>query len=357
MQQLNFKIEPGFINREQELRSLRNYCESAANSILFLYGSKSSGKTTVLFRLCEELSKKKYYDIKFLNLRQIFLSSYEDFLQSFFKIRNSDENAIKTRLKRQYSLFGLFRLDAFTEKMLQQKREDPFLVMKQEIKSLISKKRQPVIIIDEFHKLRDIYLPDKQKLLINELMNFFVSITKESHLCQVIIASSDAFFIEKVYNDSQLRKAGEFMELDYLKKSDVFKWLSNLKEYNKIKEYTLELDEIEAIWDVVGGSPWEIYYILKEVFEHPLTEIISKIKQERTAMIIDEIREDRQKYEPIFKLFSKKPVISTRDLMNIPKKILGNFVHNNILFYDPVKGAYGLQGKSLEWGVKGYFNN
>ena len=29
---------------------------------------------------------------------------------------------------------------------------------------------------------------------------------------------------------------------------------------------------------------------------------------------------------------------------------------NAILFlYDPVDGTYGIQGKSLEWGIKGYF--
>ena len=30
-------------------------------------------------------------------------------------------------------------------------------------------------------------------------------------------------------------------------------------------------------------------------------------------------------------------------------------VKDNILCYDPVDGIYGIQGKSLEWGIKGYF--
>ena len=34
---------------------------------------------------------------------------------------------------------------------------------------------------------------------------------------------------------------------------------------------------------------------------------------------------------------------------------LGQAVKDNILYYDPVEGAYGVQGKSLEWGIKGYF--
>ena len=39
------------------------------------------------------------------------------------------------------------------------------------------------------------------------------------------------------------------------------------------------------------------------------------------------------------------------------RNILGQAVHDNILFYDPVEGAYGMQGKSLEWGIKEYFES
>ena len=44
-----------------------------------------------------------------------------------------------------------------------------------------------------------------QRELIKELFNFFVAMTKQSHLCHFLIASADGYFIEKVYNDSKLR--------------------------------------------------------------------------------------------------------------------------------------------------------
>ena len=227
-----FKIDISFINRKHEMADLRNYIESRPNSILFLYGPKSSGKTTLMYRLFDQIKQEKNYEINFLNLREVFLTSYDDFIDTFFKSTEAGDS-LKTGTRRQYSLFGLFKLDAFTERMLGKRKEDPFLIMKREFQRLQKKNIQPVIIIDEFHKLDGLYMPDKQKRLMFELLNFFVAMTKESHLCHVIIASSDAFFIEQVYVDSKLRKTSQFVKLDYLEKQDVVTWLNDIKKYNK----------------------------------------------------------------------------------------------------------------------------
>ena len=307
-----------------------------------------------MYRLFEQIKQENAYEINFLNLRKVLLTSYDDFIDTFFK-STEHGNGIKTGTRRQYSLFGLFKLDAFTEHMLHQKKEDPFLVMEREFQRLREKDIQPVVIIDEFHKLDGLYMPDKQKRLLVELMNFFVAMTKESHLCHVIIASSDAFFIEQVYVDSKLRKTSRFMKLDYLQKDDVFTWLSDVGKYNKVKEYSLDRDQIEVIWDTVGGSAWEIYSILEQLFQRPLDEIVTRIKQERLSMVVDVIRRNR-KMENILQLFAKEPVISNRTLLDYDTDLLGALVKDNILYYDPVEGVYGVQGKSLEWGIKGYFD-
>ena len=350
---IQFKIDITFINREKEMIELRNYLESKPNSILFLYGPKSSGKTTLMYRLFEQIETEKKYKINFLNLREIFLTSYDDFIDAFFK-SSSSGNSLKTGTRRQYSLFGLFKLDAFTEKMLKKRQEDPFLVMKREFQSLIKKNIQPVVIIDEFHKLDGLYLPDKQKRLMVELMNFFVAMTKESHLCHVIIASSDAFFIEQVYVDTKLRKTSKFMKLDYLEKKDVFAWLKDVKKYNKVQEYILDEKQIETIWNTVSGSAWEIHSILEDLFQYPLDMIVSKIKREKVAMIADWTFNDEAR-NSLMRYFSKQPVRKLTELAGTSKDLLGQAVKDNILYYDPVDGIYGIQGKSLEWGIKGYF--
>ncbi|MEW6377978.1 MAG: ATP-binding protein [bacterium] len=354
MKELEFKKEPAFVDREREMGELKNYLETRPEAILFLYGSKSSGKTTLLYRLCAEMEKESRYEIKFLNLREIFLENYDDFLKVFFKA-GEEVSGLTVGTRRKYSLVGLFHLDAFTEKVLKKKEEDPFLVMKKELSSLVKKGKQPVIIIDEFHKLREVYMANGQRRLIDELMNFFVAMTKENHLCQVIIASSDAFFIEEVYVDSTLRKTSEFLKLDYFDREQVNEWLNNLERYSAIRDYTLSQDEIEIIWDTVGGSPWEIQSILGQLFQKSLTEVVARLRRERVATIVDIIRRDRERREPLLRMFREKPAVRASELMDAPAEVLGQLVHDNILYYDPVDGLYGLQGRSMELGVREYF--
>ncbi len=338
------------------MAELRGYLRGEPNSILFLHGPKSSGKTTLMYRLFKQIIQENAYEINFLNLRKVFLTSYDDFIDAFFKSTEQNKG-IKTGTRRQYSLFGMFKLDAFTERMLHQKKEDPFLVMEREFQRLQKKDIQPVIIIDEFHKLDGLYMPDKQKRLMVELMNFFVAMTKESHLCHVIIASSDAFFIEQVYVDSKLRKTSRFMKLDYLEKEDVFTWLGDVGKYNKVKEYTLDQGQIELIWDTVGGSAWEIYSILEQLFQRSLTEIVDKIKREKVAMIADWcFRDPTGGRVKVLELFRETDVLGIRAFVPEQLNTLGQAVKDNILYYDPLDGVYGVQGKSLEWGIKGYFD-
>jgi hypothetical protein len=71
-------------------------------------------------------------------------------------------------------------------------------------------------------------------------------------------------------------------------------------------------------------------------------------------MITDFIRRNRES-EPLLRLFAGKNVIPASQLFDFPDELLGLLVKDNILYYDPVEGLYGIQGKSLEWGIKGYF--
>ena len=352
---MDFDIKVAFINRAREMAELRQYLKGEPNSILFLHGPKSSGKTTLMYRLFGQIEEEKEYEINFLNLREVLLTSYDDFIDAFFKSTEAD-NGLKTGIRRQYSLFGLFKLDAFTERMLKKKQEDPFLVMKREFRRLQKKGIRPVIIIDEFHKLDGLYMPDRQKRLMVELMNFFVAMTKESHLCHVIIASSDAFFIEQVYVDSKLRKTSRFMKLDYLEKDDVLAWLSNIEEYNKVREYTLTTQQIEQIWEMVGGSTWEIYFILEELFQHPLDEIVAKMKREKVAMITDWCFRDAEGNRiSVLERCRERTICPITAFNPSLLDTLGQAVKDNILYYDPVDGVYGIQGRSLELGIKEYF--
>jgi len=62
-----------FINRDSELSFLVNWISRQPESILFLFGPKSSGKTTLLNKFIEEKICCDHHDIKYINLRKIFI--------------------------------------------------------------------------------------------------------------------------------------------------------------------------------------------------------------------------------------------------------------------------------------------
>ena len=358
MSNLKYTKDVAFVNREKELSYLNQCLQERPESILFIYGPKSSGKTTLLYKLTDQLKDKGEYEIKFLNLRTILICNYDDFLRTMFKTETLIET--KEGIKRQYNLFGLFKLDAITEKSLKEKREDPFLVMKRELEELNERGVKPIIIIDELQALQDIYI-NGQRQLIKELFNFFVSITKENHLAHVIISSSDGFFIETIYEDSRLRKTSKFYNIDYLTKEDVLEWLNNLWEYSKIKDLVLTEEQIDEIWNFLGGSCWEIQSLLSDIMYYGFETAIDKYKNERESEITNEVMFNTDK-EKILSLFINCQLLNGKGILNGTgfgedklKLLLRELVAANILFFDPVKAVFSPQSKSVEFGIKRYF--
>jgi len=234
------------------------------------------------------------------------------------------------------------------------------VVMKKELQKLVKKGIKPVIIIDELQALDKIYL-NGGRSLITELFNFFVAMTKESHLAHIIICSSDGYFIETVYTDSRLKKTSRFFEVNYLSYEDTMEWLLNLEKYSGIKDYTLTKEQAERIWDTVGGSMWEVQAILSDLFSLQLSDVLEEYKQRMRGIIDEYIGFDATRAE-ILHLLIDHPRLSRKQIspsiLENPQKIealLKDMVKNNILYYDPTLAVFYPQGRSLEWGIKLYF--
>ncbi|NIM10475.1 MAG: AAA family ATPase [Candidatus Aminicenantes bacterium] len=360
-----YKQYVAFINRETELNELRKFVNIEPFEILFLHGPKSSGKTTLLYRLFEQIEKEQKLDVKFLNLREICAEftddyKYEDFLRMLFEVDDKKEK--KGKFTAGVNV-GLFKINTEIEKKIHQGRVDPFKVMKKEFIQLKEKGIKPVLIFDELQALDKIYLNNgRNRQLIIELFNFFVAMTKESHLAIVIIASSDGYFLNTVYTDSRLKKSSRFYKVDYLPKEDIMEWLLNLEKYSKIKDYTLTPEDVEKIWDTVGGSMWEIHHILSDLFDKPVDDVLTFYKGEMKGIIAYYIGVDDKK-EKILRLFLKKDRATVRDVVNegIGKdevdELLRDMVTNNILYFDPIEAIYYPQSRSYQWGIQLYFES
>lgn len=363
--------EPAFINRKKEIDFLYNWISERPKSILFVYGPKSSGKTTLLYKFVNENLNDKKYDVKFYNLREIFITNYRDFLQAFFDIDYSKSKDDVKEL-RQYDL-KVFKLSVESLKGLENKKLDPFVVMKKELDKLNKQGIKPLIIIDELQALANVYM-NGQRELLKELFNFFVAITKEAHLCHVIISSSDGYFIERIYADSKLLKTSHFMEVDYLPKGDVLYWLTHLKEESSVDKFSLTPNQIERIWYYFGGSVWEITDFLSQlisiakdgkVVDAKLNEIAVEYVQAYKIRFEDYVYCDDTKEILLSisdELFRKKGFFVIKDLKSALKEgilnelfvreELANLVQNNLFSYNPVKGEYKPQGNSVALGLQ-----
>ena len=132
-----------FINREKDIKFLRKYLKSEPNSLLFIYGPKSSGKSSLLHKSVEELNHEEYA-INFLDLRQVIIYDFKSFLNVFFPKRL--RNKVKDILKGITINSGFFSLSLEEESSLQ---ENAFGLMVDKLISANKRGIKPVIIIDE----------------------------------------------------------------------------------------------------------------------------------------------------------------------------------------------------------------
>jgi len=79
-----FTEKPPFINRVAEKQYFLNYFNSAPTNILFVYWSKSTWKTTLIYKIINEELDKEKFDVNFLNLRSVLLRNFSDFKNLFF---------------------------------------------------------------------------------------------------------------------------------------------------------------------------------------------------------------------------------------------------------------------------------
>ena len=61
-------------------------------------------------------------------------------------------------------------------------------------------------------------------------------------------------FIERIYQDSKLKKTSRLLEIKYIGYEDVMHWLSNLNAYSKIDRFVLSDGQKQAIWEFFGSS-------------------------------------------------------------------------------------------------------
>ena len=91
-----------FINRKEEKQYFLDYFNNVPRNILFVYWPKSTGKTTLIYKIINEELDKEKFDVNFMNLRSVLIRNFNDFRNLFFP--ESLKNKTKKQLKKWFDI-------------------------------------------------------------------------------------------------------------------------------------------------------------------------------------------------------------------------------------------------------------
>jgi AAA+ ATPase superfamily predicted ATPase len=329
-----------FLYREKELSFLIEWFSESPQRILFVYGPKSSGKTTIIEYMIENKlleNNKHQYWLKYINIRRKFINNYKNFLDSFILPSDVYEEEIKK--DRQIGI-RVFKVSKSRIERIRRKEMDFSEALIEEVSEEKEKGKEPIIIVDEIQELRDVYIENgnNERQLLKKFLSFSVSLTKELHLSHVVILTSSTVFIERIYNDAKMKKTSEFMKINHLSKDEVYEWLGEIEG--------IRGKDIELIWEYVGGCIIDVYKVISKVRNNgiSLREVLERERWLAYTEIVDYIGRGGFKDEEIEKFVNICKEITVKGAFELNVSDIADYVgiidkwaEKEILFYDPLE--------------------
>jgi len=339
-----------FVNREKECEFFINYFNKEPEKILWIYGPKSTGKTTLIEYIIEEkltnnLTIFDKYWIKYINFRGLMVGSYDSFVNSFFEeVEENDD--FSGEITSGFNI-GIIKLEAKLLEKIHSKKKNLFNELIEKFKTV---KKRKILIIDEIQTLQEIYY-NGEKELLNEFLNFCVRLTcseaeprseartKETHLTHVVILTSNTLFLNKIYNNAKMKKTSEFKLIDHLSFDDIDNWIDKLKKDNS----KFSILDSQLIYEYLGGCVFDIKTVIDNIkyitdLKEYLDEMVDIAKNEIKLFFEQQklTKEEKDKF-----LFVAKEIIKNNKFENGDFEgyldIVSKFAEIEILFFDPVK--------------------
>jgi AAA+ ATPase superfamily predicted ATPase len=311
---------------------------------LFLYGPKSTGKTTLINKVIKKLDTE-VFSISFISMRAVLIRDFKDFKNFFFP--PTLKGKIKDILSGIHFNLGFFGWNIEDEKLLE---ENIFSVMISKLRKANKLGKKPVIIIDEFQYLRGIPLDKENNLsLVQELWKLFIEITKVYNLAHVVCLTSDSYYMEELYTDNKLVNTSDFQLINHLSKEDIYYWLGNQENCPKAM--------IDDIWDNLGGNVWEIWQVFVSYKNNddwkPKLKDLLQVKYSYIIDYYDEILLDEWKNK--FLEVTEGIVKNGKYVISRGEKLLflvKDLVSRDYWFYDTKTKIITANSKSLEKGME-----
>ncbi|PXF59827.1 MAG: ATP-binding protein [Candidatus Methanogaster sp.] len=320
-----------FHNREKETKEIMDILDDEPSLITFVYGPINSGKTTTISHLIKELPED--YAPFYVNLRGRFVTDYEDFLNVLFEIDEEEGGGnvaeyAKSALKDLGTVSGIPIPINLFERIFEKKdkSKDMFRYIERFFAE-ISKTRTPILIIDELQVIGDLKIDG---LLIYKLFNFFIRLTKETHLAQVFVVTSDSLFLENVYSEAMLDGRCRYLLVDDFDHETTSAFLD---------KYGFTDDDIAMAWESCGGKPVCLVELVNtKLGSGDITEKTDKMLEEeisRLVFLLARNKETKSDIIDMLTIFASVEEVKYSDSMEID--LLSFLVKQNILFLDSAR--------------------
>ena len=326
-----------FWDREKEAIFLRRYIESEPNAILFVYGPKSSGKSTLLMHVAKQLRGGSRRFIWY-DLRKYAIESMNDAISILLGAKGHP-----TALAKLFDI-NLFFITIKPDEMMKfmKKERDPFVLIETELVKLKEKGETPVIVFDEIQNLKEIYLNGERRL-IDRLFNFFVAVTKVNHLSHVLVMTSDTFFIEEIYQSSALENTSRYFLVDFFDDETTYKIL---------KDEGLSDEEARYVVENVGGVPWMMEQILNGDVKSMVEELCVSVKNSIKNKLTVEYKKSEKLYNTEVEFLRRLVESNGMGLRKEDREVVERLVQLEILYYDPINDRITphtkLHGKAIK---------
>ncbi len=352
---MELKDIPEFVNREKELKQFKALLSGRPNLIYFVYGPINSGKTALLTKVFKELSGK--YAVFYINFRGRYVQTVEDLIKVLFRVKREMisgeiKEFIKEILKGGAKVLEKLKGIPIPENVFEvlfkrkDKVEDIFAFLEEYFEEVREEGYQPIFVLDEIQTIKEL-INTQGRPLIHELFNFMVRLTKETHLCHCLCATSDCLFIESVYNNARLEGRAKYILVDDMGKESAFEVYESFGFKNK-----------ELIWDYIGGKIGDIISLYEDkkqgyAEETSLTNML-KLEVGKLRLIEGEIFQKYGKEGEKFWEYLERFKDGEREDVDIKKEMnyLFFWIERNVLFYNPVTGTVRPQGRLIQKAIK-----
>jgi len=349
-----------FFNREEDIRRMKAVLSGEPNLVWFVYGPINSGKTALLMKVFEELPEE--YRVFYVNFREKDVKTVEDLMRVLFRVRVESSQKINEFLRDILKggarlierLGGIPIPENIFDLLFREVRkvEDVFVFLREYFSILVEEGYKPVFVLDEMQTIKEV-INVSGRPVIAGLFNFLVRLTKETHLCHCLCATSDCLFIEDVYANARLEGRAKYILVDDLSKEDAFRIYEKFGFENK-----------ELVWEYIGGKIGDMVglfeekkrYSEKEALERMLRDekgkfefLLRTLKYSSLKVRMRDIKVEVKVEEFLrgLKVFKDNEEVSVKD---IEEPILLGGIQENILFYNPMEGTVRPQSRLL-WRV------